>query len=49
MLQFLFDEVVYGFWSKLAGEYLLCKYSIVHGIDIFYLVPVFIGDRLSVE
>lgn len=47
------DMVVYGmltaaFYSTLVGVYLPGKHAILHGIDISFLKPVFVGDSLSV-
>ncbi|PHR52751.1 MAG: dehydratase [Robiginitomaculum sp.] len=46
-------RVVYGlltssFYSTLVGVYLPGKYCILHGIDIQFSAPVFIGDVLKV-
>jgi 3-hydroxybutyryl-CoA dehydratase len=46
--------VVYGlltasFYSTLAGVYLPGKYSLLHGVDVSFLSPVFIGDELKVS
>ncbi len=47
------DRVVYGmltasFYSTLVGVYLPGKYCLLHGIDVSFVNPVFIGDRLSI-
>ncbi len=47
-------RVVYGmltssFYSTLVGVYLPGKYAILHGIDIQFLKPVFLGDNLMVS
>ena len=47
------DKVVYGlltssFYSTLVGVYLPGKFAILHGIDIQFLGPVFVGDQLHV-
>ncbi|RDU73604.1 dehydratase [Helicobacter anseris] len=46
--------VAYGllttsFYSKLIGVYLPGKYSLLHGVDVSFLKPVFVGDKLLVE
>ena len=47
------DAVVYGmltssFYSTLVGNYIPGKYAILHGIDIQFSKPVFVGDMLTV-
>ena len=47
------DRVVYGmlvsaFYSTLVGLYIPGEYAILHGIDIQFSKPAFIGDKLSV-
>lgn len=47
-------KVVYGllsssFYSTLVGVYLPGKYAILHGIDIQFLKPVFLGDHLTIS
>lgn len=47
------DRVVYGlltssFYSTLVGVYLPGKYCILHGIDIQFSKPVYIGDALTI-
>lgn len=47
------SNVVYGllsssFYSTLVGVYLPGKFAILHAIDIKFLKPVFINDRLKV-
>ena len=46
-------KVAYGllssaFYSTLVGVYLPGKYAIMHGINISFVKPVYISDRLSV-
>jgi len=48
------QRVCYGmltasFLSTLAGVYLPGKYCIIHGINIDFVKPVFIGDNLLIE
>jgi 3-hydroxybutyryl-CoA dehydratase len=48
------DRVVYGmltstFYSTLVGVYIPGKYALLHGIEIQFSKPVFIGDILTVE
>jgi 3-hydroxybutyryl-CoA dehydratase len=48
------DRVVYGmltstFYSTLVGVYIPGKYALLHGIEIQFSKPVFIGDTLTVE
>lgn len=48
------DRVVYGlltssFLSALAGVYLPGKRSIIQGIDIKFVNPVYIGDELTIK
>ena len=48
------DRVVYGmltssFYSTLVGVYLPGKYCILHGIDIQFSKPVYIGDTLKIS
>jgi len=47
------SKVVYGllsssFYSTLVGVYLPGKFAILHGIDIQFVGPVFVGDQLQV-
>ena len=47
------DKVVYGlltssFYSTLVGVYLPGKYCILHGLDIQFIKPVYVGDELVV-
>lgn len=47
------DRVVYGlltssFLSTLAGVYLPGKCSLIQGVDVKYVQPVFVGDTLSI-
>ena len=47
------NKVVHGllsssFYSKLVGVYLPGKNSLLHGIDVTFRKPVFVGDKLSV-
>lgn len=47
------DRVVYGmltstFYSTLVGVYLPGKFALLHTIDIQFLKPVYIGDKLTV-
>ena len=47
------DRVVYGmlsssFYSTLVGVYLPGKFALLHSIDLQFLKPVFIGDKLTV-
>jgi 3-hydroxybutyryl-CoA dehydratase len=47
-------RVVYGLltsslYSTLAGVYLPGKYCLLHGIDVQFLRPVFVGDRLNIS
>lgn len=47
-------RVVYGlltssFYSTLVGVHLPGYYSLLHGIDISFLSPVFIGDSLTIS
>jgi 3-hydroxybutyryl-CoA dehydratase len=46
--------VAYGlltsaFYSRLVGVYLPGKYCLLHGIDLEFVKPAFIGDRLRVS
>lgn len=46
--------VVYGmltsiFYSRLIGVYLPGQYSLLHGIDLEFVSPAFVGDRLRVS
>jgi 3-hydroxybutyryl-CoA dehydratase len=48
------DRVVYGmhtsaFYSTLVGVYIPGKYALLHSIEIGYIKPVFIGDKLIIE
>ncbi|MGB7281763.1 MAG: MaoC/PaaZ C-terminal domain-containing protein [Candidatus Acidiferrum sp.] len=48
------DQVVFGmlassFYSRLVGVHLPGKYSLLHGIDIHFVSPVYIGDKLLVR
>ena len=48
------EKIVYGmltssFYSTLAGVYIPGKYALLHSIDIRFVNPVFIGDKLIVE
>ena len=48
------DIVVYGmltssFYSTLVGVYLPGKYALLHSIEVQFIKPVFIGDRLLIE
>ena len=48
------ERVVYGmltasFYSTLVGVYLPGKHGMLHGIDVSFLKPVFVEDKLSVE
>ncbi len=48
------DRVVYGmltssFYSTLVGVYLPGKYCVLHGIDIQFSKPVYVGDTLTLD
>lgn len=48
------DRVVYGlltasFYSTLVGVYLPGRFALLHGIDISFPKPVFIGDTLTIS
>ena len=48
------DRVVYGlltssFLSTLAGVYLPGERSIIQGVDVKYVQPVFVGDTLTIR
>ena len=48
------DKVVYGmltasFLSTLAGVYLPGKFSLIHGVEVEFPKPVFVGDELTVS
>lgn len=48
------DRVVYGlltssFYSKLVGVYLPGKHALLHGIEVAFHKPAFVGDSLKVE
>jgi 3-hydroxybutyryl-CoA dehydratase len=48
------DKIVFGmlissFYSTLVGVYIPGKYALLHSIDISFVKPVFIGDKLVVE
>ncbi|MET3130539.1 3-hydroxybutyryl-CoA dehydratase [Oxalobacteraceae bacterium GrIS 1.11] len=48
------NRVAYGlltssFYSTLAGVYLPGKFCLLHGIDITFMNPVFVGDLLTVS
>lgn len=47
------SNVVHGlltssFYSTLAGVYLPGKYCLLHGINISFIKPVFVGDNLTI-
>lgn len=47
------NKVVYGlltssFYSRLVGVYLPGTYCVLHGIDIKFSQPVYVGDKLTV-
>lgn len=47
------DKVVYGllttsFISQLAGVYLPGKYCLLQGVEVKYLRPVYVGDKLTI-
>ena len=48
------DRVVYGmltsaFYSTLVGVYIPGKYALLHSIEVGFVNPVFIGDKLKIE
>ena len=48
------DKVVFGllvssFYSKLVGVYLPGKYALLNSIDIDFLKPVYVKDKLCIE
>ncbi len=48
------DRVVYGmltstFYSTLVGVYLPGRFCILHGVDIQFSKPVYIGDELKIS
>jgi 3-hydroxybutyryl-CoA dehydratase len=48
------DKVVFGllissFYSRLVGVYLPGKYALLNSIDIDFLKPVYVKDRLCIE
>ena len=48
------SHVVYGlltssFYSTLVGVHLPGKFCLLHGIDISFIKPVYIGDKLTVS
>jgi 3-hydroxybutyryl-CoA dehydratase len=48
------DRLVYGmltsaFYSTLVGVYIPGKHALLHSIDIGFIKPVFIGDKLFIE
>jgi 3-hydroxybutyryl-CoA dehydratase len=47
-------RVVYGmlvasFYSTLAGVHLPGRYCLLHGVQVSFVAPVFVGDRLTVS
>ena len=47
------NKIVHGllsstFYSKLVGVYLPGKNALLHGIDVAFRKPVYVGDKLSV-
>ena len=47
------DKVAFGlllasFYSQLVGVYLPGKFALLHGIDVEFQKPAFVGDRLRV-
>ena len=47
-------RVAYGlltssFYSTLVGVYLPGKFCLLHGIDVSFLNPAFVGDRLTIS
>jgi 3-hydroxybutyryl-CoA dehydratase len=47
------DRVVYGmlvasFYSTLAGVYLPGRYCLLHGLEVSFVKPVFVGEQLTV-
>ncbi len=48
------DRVSYGllvtsFYSKLVGVYLPGRLALLHGVDVAFHKPAYVGDRLKVE
>ena len=48
------DRVIFGmltssFFSRLVGVYLPGRFAVLHGIDIDFTAPAFVGDRLRVS
>ena len=48
------SEVVYGmltasFYSALGGIYLPGKYCLIHSVEVKFVSPVYVGDRLTVD
>ena len=47
------DKVTYGmlsasFYSTLVGVYLPGRYAVLHGLDIQFMKPVYVGDTLTI-
>jgi 3-hydroxybutyryl-CoA dehydratase len=46
--QVVFGLLTSSFCSRLVGVYLPGKYALLHGIDIDFVSPVYVGDKLIV-
>jgi 3-hydroxybutyryl-CoA dehydratase len=47
--QVVFGLLTSSFCSRLVGVYLPGKYALLHGIDIDFVSPVYVGDKLIVS
>ena len=45
----VFGLLTASFYSTLAGVYLPGRFALLHGVDVSFLKPVFVGDALSVS
>ncbi|HEX3695962.1 MAG TPA: MaoC family dehydratase [Polyangia bacterium] len=45
----VFGLLTSSFYSQLVGMHLPGKFALLHGLDVDFVAPVFVGDRLTVS
>jgi 3-hydroxybutyryl-CoA dehydratase len=45
----IFGLLTSSFYSRLVGVYLPGRYALLHGIDIDFVSPAYVGDTLTIE
>jgi len=45
----VFGQLTSAFYSQLVGMYLPGRFALLHGIDVDFKAPAFVGDKLTVS